>query len=311
MSENAVNANLAAFRKQIDELDDKLIRLLIERIGVVERVGAMKRSESPGVCPIRAGREAEQIRRIMQRFEGLRNDTLFPAAAAAIWRLIIGMSTSIEASPLKVSAFTPIGDRDLYWLAREYFGPFISVVRQSQINRVIGDVIDGKAAVGVLPVIRSSDATNWWINLMDEGPDVPKVFARIPFVINETAGRDAPAGLAIARLKPETSGNDVSLWMLEADYNVSQHRLQTAFATAKLEGTWINISTLHQLTRHHLIEVKGFIPSGHEAMTALVQGLGKAIVNVGFLGADAVPVTLKTETPEIKSGIHAPVFAKT
>ena len=162
MSENAVNANLAAFRKHIDELDDNIIRLLAERIGVVEKVGAMKRSEAPGICPIRPGREAEQLRRIMRQFENIRDDVLFPAAGAALWRIIIGMSTSIEAAPLKLSAFTPIGDRDLYWLAREYFGPFVSVVRQPQINRVIGDVMDGKASVGVVPVPRGSDATNWW-----------------------------------------------------------------------------------------------------------------------------------------------------
>jgi hypothetical protein len=89
-------------------------------------------------------REAEQVRRIMKKFENLGDDLLLPAAAGALWRTIIGMSTSIE-SPLKVSAYTPIGDSDLYWLAREYFGPFLPITRQPYINRVIGDVMDGKS----------------------------------------------------------------------------------------------------------------------------------------------------------------------
>ena len=311
MSDDITN-RLLSFRKQIDELDDKIIRLLIDRIGIVTRVGDMKREAAPGICPIRAGREAEQIRRIMRAFADIGPDNaLVPAAAAALWRTIIGLSTSIEAAPLKLSAFTPIGEGELYWLAREYFGPFVSVIRQPQIKRVIGDILDGKASVGIMPALRSTDATNWWINLMEDSPEIPKVFARIPFVNIDTPGRDAPSGLAIARLVPEPSGDDISLWVLEADHNVSQHRLQTAFATAKLEANWVNIGAISQVTRHHLIEVKGFVPVGHEAMTAMLQSLGKAIVNVGFIGAYAVPVTLKAKATEAKQTAHATAFAKT
>jgi chorismate mutase len=301
MSEN-FDTKLTAFRKQIDELDDKIIHLLMERIGVVSQVGAMKQKDAPGVCPIRAGREAEQLRRIIKQFENTGPDKVLPpAAAASLWRIIIGMSTSIE-SPLKLSAYTPVGDNDLFWLAREYFGSFLPVIRQPQIKRVIGDVMDGKASVGIVPIPRGTDSANWWINLMEESEDIPKVFARIPFVSVGT-GRDAPSGLAIARVKPEASGDDMSLWVLEADHNVSQNRLQTAFATAKLEVQWINVSTLNQVTRHHLVEIKGFITPDHDSMKSLLAGLGKAIVNTGFLGAYAAPITLGAS--ETKPTPHA------
>jgi chorismate mutase len=55
MRENSVETRIAAFRKQIDDLNDKIIQSLIERIGVVSQVGAMKRKAAPGQCPIRAG----------------------------------------------------------------------------------------------------------------------------------------------------------------------------------------------------------------------------------------------------------------
>ena len=103
----------------------------------------------------------------------------------------------------------------------------------------------------------------------------------------------------------------MSLWVIEADYNVSQHRLQTAFSTVKLEANWINVAAITQITRHHLIEVKGFVSPGHEGMNAMLQALGKAVVNAGFLGAYAVPVTLKSKTPEVKPSLHATVLAKT
>jgi chorismate mutase len=307
MSENTTDSKLAAFRKQIDEMDDKIIQLLIERIGIVSQVGEMKRKVAPGACPIRAGREAEQVRRIMKKFENLgRSDMLLPAAAAALWRIIIGMSTSIE-SPLKLSAFAS-DDNDLYWLAREYFGPFAPVIRQPQAKRVIGDIMDGKASVGIMPLPDNNDSTNWWISLMDQSPEIPKIFARVPFVNMDAAGKDVPSGLAIARVMPEASGDDVSLWAMEADHHVSQHRLQTAFASAKLETSWLNIATMSPITRHHLVEIKGFIPSSHEGMQSTLAGLDKAIVNVGFIGAYAVPVTLNQ--PETRP-VHAKAVATT
>ena len=168
-------------------------------------------------------------------------------------------------------------------MAREYFGPFTPIVRQPQIKRVIGDVMDGKAAVGIVPMLRSSDTTNWWTNLMQSGKNTPKIFAHIPFVYHEgPTGKDAVAALAIARLAPEDSGDDVSLLMLETDHNVSQNRLQQAFATAKLEANWINIATLSPATRHHLVEVKGFVMPDHAAIKALASALGASILNIKF-----------------------------
>ncbi len=62
----STDTELAAFRRQIDEIDDKIIDLLIERTGIVGRVGELKRKAAPGRCPIRPGREAEMLRRIMK-----------------------------------------------------------------------------------------------------------------------------------------------------------------------------------------------------------------------------------------------------
>lgn len=292
---------LPVFRKQIDDIDDKLIELLQERIAIVSRVGEMKRRTAPGRCPIRPAREAEMIRRIVQSFEG---SPFPPAAAAAIWRTLIGASTSVE-SALVVSVFTPERDNDLYWMAREYFGP-VPVIRQPHIKRVIGDVMDGKAAVGVVPMLRGADTTFWWTNLIQQGNDIPKVFARIPFLLSGPQGRDALSALAISRLTPEDSGDDHTLIVIEADHNLSQNKLQNTFASVKLEATWLNIATLHPSVRHHLIELKGFLTPEHEAMTALQNGLGSSILNVHYLGSYASPINLNDKsTHEIKPGLHA------
>ncbi len=287
-TQDRTETELMAFRKQIDEIDDTIINLLKERINIVSRVGEYKRRTAPGRCPIRPAREAEMIRRIIAKFE---NSQFLPAAAAAIWRIIIGASTSVEAN-LTVSVFTPDRDNDYFWMAREYFGPFIPIIKQPHIKRVLGDIMDGKAAVGIVPMLRSADSTFWWTNLVQQGNDIPKVFARIPFVYNGTPPRDAPSALAISRLAPEPSGNDCSLMVLEADHNTSQNKLQSAFTNARLDATWINIATLTPSVRHHLVEIKGFVTLEHAGIEMLMNTLGSSVINLSFIGAYAVPVIL-------------------
>ncbi len=283
-----LETELSAFRKQIDDIDDQLITLLKDRIAIVSKVGEYKRRTFPGRCPIRPAREAEMIRRIIGKFAG---SQFLPAAAADLWRTIIGASTTVE-STLSMSVFHPDRDNDYFWMAREYFGPFLPIIKQPHIKRVIGDILDGKAAVGVVPMLRSSDTTFWWTNLIQQGHDAPKVFARIPFVYHETPPRDAPSALAIARLLPEPSDDDNSLIVLEADANVSQHKLQSAFLTAKLDSTWINIATLSPVARHHLIEVRGFVTLDHPGIDIIRATLGTSIFNLSFLGAYAVPIVI-------------------
>jgi chorismate mutase len=282
---------LANYRRQIDAIDDRLVQLLIERIGIVEQVGAFKRRTTPGRCPLRPGREADMVRRVIKLFAG---SSFHPAAAAAIWRIIIGMSTATEAS-MTLSVYGPDREHDLFWLAREYFGSFIPVIKQPHVKRVIGDIRDDKANVGIVPMLRGSDTTYWWTNLMEPGSDI-KIFARIPFVYPETPGRDTISALAIGRIAPEPSGDDCSLLVIEAEHNVSQNRMQTAFTAARMEASWINIATLSTVTRHHLIELRGFVTPEHAGLQALRNALGHAIVKISFLGAYAVPVMLGKPT---------------
>jgi chorismate mutase/prephenate dehydratase len=223
---------LAKFRAQIDEIDNIIINKLIERIGIVKQVGELKSTTTTIPCPIRSGREAEMVRRIIEEFR----PTDFPAsAAAAIWRIIIGASTGVE-SKLSLSVFSDDKENSLYWLAREYFGSNLPITKQPHIKRVIGDVIDDKATVGIVPFLRSADNSNWWTALMQQGENVPKIFAHVPFVYTDVPGKDIPSALAIAKMIPEPSGDDMSLIVIEADANCSQHRLQTAFVSEQAGG---------------------------------------------------------------------------
>lgn len=288
------DSGLTELRRKIDEIDDRIIQQFIERINIVKQVGELKQKTSITPCPIRSGREAEMVRRIIEKFR----PTDFPtSAAASIWRIIIGASTGVE-SKLTLSVFSDEKENSLYWLAREYFGSNAPIIKQPHIKRIIGDVMDDKASVGIVPFLRSADTSNWWSALVQHGTknppenNAPKIFAHIPFVYTDIPGKDIPSALAIAKITPEPSGDDMSLIVIEADYNVSQHRLQTAFIKEKLEVTWINIAAMNPSSRHHLIEIKGFIKPEHEAFVAATSSLGRSIFGSYFLGAYATPMTL-------------------
>lgn len=281
-------AKLLEFRGQIDALDDKIIDLLIERIGIVSQVGEMKRGVNATQCPLRPGREADMVRRIAKKFEGT---DFSPAAAAAIWRILIGASTAVEGA-LKISVYAPETDENLYWIAREYFGGFLNITKQPQIRRVIGDVMDGKASVGIVPNFTYTGDDQWWTSLLQRGQDIPSIFAHVPFVYYETPGRHSPSALAIGHITPECTEEDVSIIVLDTEYNVSQHRLQTAFTQANLQAQWLSIANLSTQSRHHLIELKGFVDSNHAGMKLFLANLGNAVMNHYFLGSYAVPFTL-------------------
>lgn len=278
---------LNTFRQQIDAIDDQLFALLKERISVVAQVGEFKHRTNPGRYPLRPAREAQMIRRVVDTFTS--NPPFPPAAAAAIWRLLIGASTSVE-SPLTVAAFTPDQNNDFYWLAREYFGPSAQFSKHNTIKRVMSDVMDGKASVGIVPTIQTSDTDYWWMHLLEPAVDAPKIFACIPFI---TPGTRQPTALAFGRIAPEESGDDTTLMVLEVEHSTSQQRIQAAFTTAMLEATWVQITSFSSDSRYHLLEIHGFITEASEETNALLSALGNAVIRMTILGAYATPIILK------------------
>ncbi len=280
---------LETYRREIDAFDNQIADLLQARLGVVKKVGEYKQRNASKLCPIRPGREATMLRRIAQTFAG---SAFSPAAAAQLWRIIIGTSTALEAK-LSISVYAPDNNRDLFWLAREYFGPAAIITRQPHAKRVIGDVMDGTAAVGVIPPLSADIESNWWSHLLQAGADNPKIFAHLPFVYHGEDPKNFPSALAFSRVPPEDSGDDVSVFVLQADHNVSQNRLQTEFGNANLSAQWLTIGSLSPSERHHVIELKGFVTPEHEGFKQFLGAMGDSLVQVYFLGSYAVPFTIK------------------
>ncbi len=284
LDENHVSPELIKFRKEIDAIDAELIALINKRCNIVAKVGAYKKKNGATGCFIRAGREADMVRYVHEEFTGTKFN---PVAAAAIWRLIIAASTRIE-SDLRVAVYAPDQQDKLFWLAREYFGSFTEVSKHPNSNRVVGEVVSGKAEVGILPAFTDEDA-DWWVTLSQQEGDAPVVFAQVPFVASKSETQRF-ASFAIGRIEPEPTDDDVTLLAIHTG-DVSINKLMAGFATAGLKASrvqFINHTASGML--YHLIKLEGFVKADDKRLAKVQEQLGELITLWKWLGAYATPI---------------------
>ena len=72
MSEQAIPAELQEIRKQIDDIDDRLLLLLAERFQLTHTVGVIKAKQN--LNSFDSSREAEKITRLRERCDSLEID---------------------------------------------------------------------------------------------------------------------------------------------------------------------------------------------------------------------------------------------
>lgn len=191
---------LATHRARIDAIDDSLSKLLLERIEIVAKVGALKNANWPKDCHIRPGREAKMHRSVIERFRG----SLFSSRAALlIWRQIIGASTALE-SPLKIAVLSEAHRPR----ARNYFGANARISTFESLAD-IGDALKNKnCTIALLP---ASLEAGWW----DALPENFRIFTQLPILERDMAW--LPTLNALAAIAPEPSGDDVSFYVVNGE----------------------------------------------------------------------------------------------
>ena len=158
MSES--QSDLEHFRRRIDEIDDRLLDLLIERVDIVSRVGAHKRNAG-SVAAHQPAREAEIIRRLTERGQG----AFPPATLVRMWRELLAATVRQQGS-FAVAVYVP-PDMPGFWdLARDHYGSQTPMQAYGSTAQVIGAVTDGQAAVGVLPMPQEGEADPWWRHML-------------------------------------------------------------------------------------------------------------------------------------------------
>jgi len=136
-------------RKEIDDVDDKILELLNKRAGVVIEISHIKRNEKAKFY------SPEREREILERLASLNkgpfpNDTL-----RVIYREILSASLSLEG-PLKVSCLGPMATFT-HLAALRHFGSSASFLPVESIRAVFDAVESGKAEFGVVPIENSNE----------------------------------------------------------------------------------------------------------------------------------------------------------
>jgi len=272
---------LAALRAELDRVDDALHDTLMRRAELVAQVGALG---AKGPVPLRPGREAAIVRRLLARHRG----GLAPAAIARIWRELLAGTTS-QQRPMLITVCEPASGPSLLALAREHFGALTPVSARTTPAQAISDVSSGAATAAVLPVPAEGEppASAWWTALMQRDDPRIHVVARLPFwAASRPEGTPQGQALVVSAASPDPSGADRSLLGLELPLESSRARLAASLSGAGLVPLKLILRRdPGASSAHALAEVPGFLEEADPRLSAL-SSLRPPVV----LGAYAIPI---------------------
>jgi chorismate mutase len=194
---------LGELRKEIDRIDEAMHRLLMERGEIIDRLIQTKKTQESGSA-FRPAREAEMMRRLVQRHHGI----LPLDTAESIWRVIIATFTHVQA-PFSVHADLSAGDAPMRDSARFHFGFTVPFVTHVGAAGVVEAVSESRGDLGLVPAFATSLAGTWWTAL--EFASAPKIIARLPFI--DRPDHPAPLNVfVVSRAAPDAMVTEVETW---------------------------------------------------------------------------------------------------
>ncbi len=138
-----------ALRKKIDQVDEKIVRLLNDRAFLAQRIGHHKRLTNQEIYV--PGREQEVVRRVSELSRG----PLPIPAVQSVYREIIAACRDVEA-PLTVAFFGAEASYS-HLAARQKFGSMALLMPTASIGEVFEDVARGRVLFGVVPIENSTE----------------------------------------------------------------------------------------------------------------------------------------------------------
>lgn len=143
--------DIQRFRKEIDRIDDEILRLLNERSKSVIEIGTLKKESDSNANLHTPGREAEIVNRLMAQNQGpFPNEAIRP-----VYREIMSASLSLEG-PQKVAYFGPAATFT-HLACIKKFGASAQYVPVNSIKDVFDEVERGRANFGVVPIENSTE----------------------------------------------------------------------------------------------------------------------------------------------------------
>jgi chorismate mutase len=293
--------DLAELRHRLDEIDDKVHDLLIERAEIISMVAASKRDGQ--LAAFQPAREAEIIRRLVGRHHGD-----FPAATLVrMWREMLAATVRLQ-SPFAVAVFAPADAQGFWDLARDHYSSSTPMSAYRSTGQVIRAVTEGRAAIGVLPMPQEGEADPWWRQLVSTDENAPRVVARLPFGARGNARSDGADALAIGRGVQQETGADRTFLATETAAGISRGRIFRILSSLGLNCTFF-ASCEHAGGAVNLIEIDGFVRISDPRLGSFRAQLGGALHRILPFGGYALPLPAAALSDGARAG-SAPAAAE-
>jgi chorismate mutase / prephenate dehydratase len=291
---SATPSDLAELRHRLDEIDDKVHDLLIERAEIISMVAASKRNGQ--LAAFQPAREAEIIRRLVGRHRGD-----FPVATLIrMWREMLSATVRLQA-PFAVAVFAPTEAQAFWDLARDHYGSSTPMSAYRSIGQVIRAVAKGQAATGVLPMPQEGEADPWWRQLVSRDENAPRVVARLPFGARGNARGDGADALAIGRGTQQETGADRTFLATETAADISRGRIFRILSSLGLNCTFF-ASCEHAGGAVNLIEIDGFVRISDPRLDSFRAQFGGALHRMLPFGGYALPISSAALTDAAPAG---------
>lgn len=221
MNDSAEDA-LETIRREIDAIDDDLLRLFAQRLQRADRLAELKRT-APG-APFRPGREVALLRRLVAASPAHVDAEL----VVELWRTLIGAALQRQRELEVVIGGGRTDSTRLFDLARRHFGGRIRIKDVGESQTALQRVNENPERVVAVTSWPSAPGVGaWWPALSERRFSAVRLVAALPLL-----GPDEPEAAVFAALDNEQSGGDVSL-LLAFD---PHHRVQRALTEQNLTG---------------------------------------------------------------------------
>ncbi len=302
MSDNS--NSLPELRHKIDQIDDRLHDLIVERTAVVLEIAQAKARQDAqnkpnsegnggqGRLAMRPGREAAILRRLLSRHQG----ALPEKVLVRLWRELFSAKTRLQG-PMTACVYGG-GEPLAYWdLARFYYGSNTPLAMAESAHDVVTRVMQNASIIGIVPApFGSVPAQDWWLDLARSGVRA-WLIAKLPFVFdgNDTAG---PVAFTLASIPPEASGDDTTVLCVGTTGDGADRDLVSALAELGWPGAKVTATgrSAQRQAPVFFCEVPGFVDADDARLTRSID-LSDLVSDIGLLGVYATPIELNAAAP--------------
>ncbi len=150
---NSNELDLAEIRKRINEIDERLQALINDRARIAQQVGIAKGDLASAVDYYRPEREAEVLRKVLDRNEGpMRDEEML-----RLFREVMSACLA-QQEPLKIGFLGPEGTFTQSAVYK-HFGHSVRALPYHTIDEVFQEVECGAADFGVVPIENSTEGS--------------------------------------------------------------------------------------------------------------------------------------------------------